>query len=729
MEREKALDMALGQIEKQFGKGAIMRMGDDTQVAVAAIPTGALSLDLALGVGGLPRGRVVEIYGPESSGKTTVALHAIAEAQKLGGIAAFIDAEHALDPKYAAALGVDIESLLVSQPDTGEQALEITDMLVRSGAVDIVVVDSVAALTPRAEIEGEMGDSHVGLQARLMSQALRKLAGTLSKSKTCAVFINQIREKIGVMFGCFDWSTQVTLADGSKESIGKIVNQRLPVEVLSYDERLGRIVPKRVTNWFDNGATDSFLSITVQRPDGNGRANFAATSNHLISTPSGWREAGDLQVGDLVVRATSFYLSDFQWEVVLGGLLGGSALSPNQNGFSARLRWGHGAKQTEYADWKASLFANIGTSRSTNAKGTVFHDMRPLPELADLRSAVSIGGKKVVSYDYLKRLTPLALAIWYTDNGTFTLRSKGLQERTRGAAGRSQKDARRSRSTACFVESGSANICVEALEPTSRARLQEHLRDEFGIEAKLVTTAGNALLRFSTSETAKFHRLIAPYVHPSMAYKLLPSERGKFDVEPVFDDVRYEPIVMPVLDVRRKPLPADRVPHRYDIEVEGTHNYFVDGVMVHNSPETQPGGRALKFYSSVRLDVRRIESLKDGTDFVGNRVRVKVVKNKVAPPFRQAEFDILFGEGISQEGSILDVGVDAGFIRKAGAWYTYDGEQLGQGRENARNFLREHDEVAAEIYKKVTEHLGLTPSEETGDSGDPEDSGDPDGIL
>jgi recombination protein RecA len=342
VERDKALDMALGQIEKQFGKGAIMRMGDDTQVAVAAIPTGALSLDIALGVGGLPRGRVVEIYGPESSGKTTVALHAIAEAQKAGGIAAFIDAEHALDPKYAAALGVDIESLLVSQPDTGEQALEITDMLVRSGAVDMVVIDSVAALTPRAEIEGEMGDSHVGLQARLMSQALRKLAGTLSKSKTCAVFINQIREKIGVMFG---------------------------------------------------------------------------------------------------------------------------------------------------------------------------------------------------------------------------------------------------------------------------------------------------------------------------------------------------------------------------------------------SPETQPGGRALKFYSSVRLDVRRIESLKDGTDFVGNRVRVKVVKNKVAPPFRQAEFDILFGEGISREGSILDVGVDAGFIRKAGAWYTYDGEQLGQGRENARTFLREHDDVAAEIYKKVTEHLGLTPSEQTGDDGDP------DGIL
>ncbi len=333
MERDKALDMALGQIERQFGKGAIMRMNDESIVRVPAIATGALSLDVALGIGGLPRGRVVELYGPESSGKTTVALHAIAEAQRAGGIAAFIDAEHALDPTYAAGLGVDVESLLVSQPDTGEQALEITDMLVRSGAVDLIVIDSVAALTPRAEIEGEMGDAHVGLQARLMSQALRKLAGTLNKSHTCAVFINQIREKVGVFFG---------------------------------------------------------------------------------------------------------------------------------------------------------------------------------------------------------------------------------------------------------------------------------------------------------------------------------------------------------------------------------------------SPETTPGGRALKFYSSVRLDVRRIESLKDGTDFIGNRVRVKVVKNKVAPPFKLAEFDILFGEGISREGSILDMGVEQGLIRKAGAWFTYNGEQLGQGRERAREFLREHDDVAAEIYKKVIERVGLVPTDVTG---------------
>src|SRR6187397_2486813 len=234
-DRDKALDMALSQIDKQFGKGSIMRMGEKGSMAIEAISTGALALDLALGIGGLPRGRITEIYGPESSGKSTLAMHVVAEAQRNGGVCAYIDAEHAMDPVYARAIGVDIDQLLISQPDTGEQALEIADMLVRSGAIDVVVIDSVAALTPRAEIEGEMGDSHVGLQARLMSQALRKLTANLNKTNTIMIFINQLREKIGVMFGCMSYGTRVTLADGTQEKIGKIVNQRLPVEVLSYD--------------------------------------------------------------------------------------------------------------------------------------------------------------------------------------------------------------------------------------------------------------------------------------------------------------------------------------------------------------------------------------------------------------------------------------------------------------------------------------------------------------
>jgi recombination protein RecA len=327
-DKDKALELALAQIDKQYGKGSVMRLGEDTRPPIAVIPTGSIALDVALGIGGLPRGRVVEIYGPESSGKTTVALHAVANAQRAGGIAAFIDAEHALDPEYAKALGVDTDALLVSQPDTGEQALEIADMLIRSGALDILVIDSVAALVPRAEIEGEMGDSHVGLQARLMSQALRKITGALSNSGTTAIFINQLREKVGVMFG---------------------------------------------------------------------------------------------------------------------------------------------------------------------------------------------------------------------------------------------------------------------------------------------------------------------------------------------------------------------------------------------SPETTTGGKALKFYASVRLDVRRIETMKDGGEAVGNRTRVKIVKNKVAPPFKQAEFDILYGQGISREGSLIDMGVDQAILRKSGAWYTYEGDQLGQGKENARRFLRDNPDIANEIEKRIKEKLGIGP--------------------
>ncbi len=695
MERDKALEMAVGQIEKQFGKGAIMKLGERGNVGVAAIPTGALALDIALGIGGLPRGRVVEVFGPEASGKSTLAMHVVAEAQRNGGMCAYVDAEHAMDPVYAAALGVNVDELLISQPDTGEQALEIADMLIRSSALDVVVIDSVAALVPRAEIEGEMGDAHVGLQARLMSQALRKLTANLNRSRTICIFINQLREKIGVMFGCFSYASCITLADGTQEKIGKIVNQRMPVEVLSYDPEAGKVVPKKVVNWFDNGPADLFLQFTVAKPGGNGRAQFGCTRNHQIRTPGGWREAQELAVGDRVMQAVPHRLSDFQWEVLLGGLMGDGALSPTGSGLGARFRFGHGTKQAEYADWKASLFSDIGTSRSVNAKGAVFHDVTPLPELAELREAVYIAGKKVLGDDYLKRLTPLSLAIWYMDDGTFTLRARGLQERTRDGSGRSE-------------------ICVEAMERTSRERLVSCLCDTWGIDAKLIERAGKAVLQFSKNETAKLHALIAPFVHPSMDYKLLPKYRGRFDIEPVFTPMRYELMPMPIVKIA--PKPPTRSMHRFDIEVEGSHNYLVDGVVVHNSPETTPGGRALKFYSSVRLDIRRVESIKDGTEIIGNRARVKVAKNKVAPPFKMAEFDIMYGKGISREGSLLDVGVDLGIVKKSGAWFTYEGEQLGQGRENAKQFFAENLDLMFEVSEKIKQAVGIEEISADGDS-------------
>ncbi|HVQ94339.1 MAG TPA: intein-containing recombinase RecA [Mycobacteriales bacterium] len=692
-DRDKALDVALAQIDKQFGKGSVMRLGDDTRAPIRVIPTGSIALDVALGVGGVPRGRVVEVFGPESSGKTTVALHIVANAQAAGGIAAFIDAEHALDPDYAQALGVDTDALLVSQPDTGEQALEIADMLVRSGALDVIVVDSVAALVPRAEIEGEMGDSHVGLQARLMSQALRKLTAALNNSGTTMIFINQLREKIGVMFGCLSYGTRVTLADGTQEKIGKIVNQRLPVEVLSYDPEVGKVVPKRVVNWFDNGPTEEFLQFTVARPGGNGRAQMGLTANHLVRTPGGWREAGELAAGDRVMIAQPHRLSGQQWQLILGGLMGDGALSASRvpGSLGTRFRMGHGARQVDYLDWKASVLGNLGQSRSTNSRGAAFLDLAPLPELAELRQAVYLGdGKKHLSWDYLKALTPLSLAVWYMDDGSFAIRAKGVQERTRDGSGRSE-------------------IVVEAMSPGSRERLVEHLADTFDLHPTLIAKGRRqvAALVFTKDETAKLHALIAPYVHPSMEYKLLPRYRGQFAVEPEFVEPTILPVPAVVTAVTVKP--KTRSMHRYDLEVEGSHNYLADGVVVHNSPETTTGGRALKFYSSVRLDIRRIETLKDGQEAIGSRTRVKVVKNKVASPFKQAEFDIVYGHGISREGSLIDVGVEQSFIRKSGAWYTYEGDQLGQGKENARTFLRDNPDLADEIEKKIKEKLGVGP--------------------
>jgi recombination protein RecA len=691
-DRAKSLDAVMAQIEKAHGKGAVMRLGDEVRVPIDVIPTGSIALDVALGIGGLPRGRVVEIYGPESSGKTTVALHAVANAQKAGGIAAFIDAEHALDPDYAQKLGVDTDALLVSQPDTGEQALEIADMLIRSGAIDIIVIDSVAALVPRAEIEGEMGDSHVGLQARLMSQALRKLTGTISSTNTTMIFINQLREKIGVMFGCFSYDTQVTLADGSTEKIGKIVNQKLPVEVRTYDVELNEIVNRPVTNWFDNGVAEHFLQFGVEKSGGSSRSQFAATDNHLIRTPGGWRDAGELKVGDRVLANETARLSDQQLQLVLGGLMGDARLAPNPSDrHGVRFRMGQGEKPVEYLDWKASLFANIAQSHDVNAKGAAFVDLAPLPELGELSEVVYWGdGKTHLTDDYLKLLSPLALAVWFMDGGSFTERSLGLQQPAAG--GRSRVE-----------------FCVEAMSEASRVRLADYLRDVHGVDSRLSTRGApkQAVLAMTHAGSDKLLELVAPYVHPSMDHKLLSPLRGQFAVEPQF--VEPSQVLVPARVLSVEVMAQTRSMHRFDIEVAGTHNYFVDGVMVHNSPETTTGGKALKFYASVRLDVRRIETLKDGTDPVGNRTRVKVVKNKVAPPFKQAEFDIIYGYGISREGGLIDMGVEHGFVRKAGAWYTYEGDQLGQGKENARSFLKDNPDLSDEIEKKIKEKLGIGP--------------------
>jgi recombination protein RecA len=683
-DRRQALDLALSQIERQFGKGAVMRLGAGRPLEeIAVIPTGAIVLDVALGVGGLPRGRVTEIYGPESSGKTTLALHVVAEAQRLGGTAAFIDAEHALDPIYAKKLGVNTDELLIAQPDTGEQALEIAETLVRSNAVDVIVVDSVAALVPRAELDGDMGDSLPGLQARLMSQALRKLTAAIARSGTVMIFINQIREKIGVMFGCFDYNTRVVLADGSTEKIGKIVNQRLAVDVLSWDPSTGRIEPRPVVNWFNNGRAERFLQFEVEGGR-SGRRRFAATENHVIFTPDGEVRAGELSVGDQVLVSVKDYeLTDDQWQIVVGGSFGDGSL--RQVGtHAATFRVGHGEAQKDYLRWKHEMLSPFSRAIKPTGNGFGF-DTLAMPALADLRAEYYGADGRIAAAAALDRLDARGLAVWYGDDGSFA-----------GSYARWGK--------------GKAVLYNSALKGESRARVVEAMAR---LRIGRPRDDGRGFW-FTAEQTAVLHELIAPYVHPSVDYKLHPSQRGRFAWHAILTPrdlkgaERLRAVSARVANICVKP--PTRSMHRFDIEIEGNHTYLVDGVVVHNSPETTTGGRALKFYASIRMDVRRIETIKHGTDAMGSRTKVKVVKNKLAPPFREAEFDMIYGEGISKSGTILDAGVEQSIIEKSGTWFSYKGERIGQGRENAKKWLQENQTVLMDLEMKIRETLGLRPA-------------------
>jgi len=685
-DRKQALDLAIASIDRQFGKGAIMRLGQGGVIdEISVIPTGALSLDVALGIGGIPRGRVTEIYGPESSGKTTLALHIIAEAQHGGGTAAFIDAEHALDPIYAKNLGVNTDELLISQPDTGEQALEIAETLVRSNAVDVIVIDSVAALVPRAELDGDMGDSLPGLQARLMSQALRKLTAAIARSGGAVIFIKQIREKIGVMFGCFHYTTRVVLADGSTEKIGKLVNQRREVEVLSYDSRTGRIEPRRIVNWFDNGRADQFIQFEVEGGR-SGRRRFGATENHVIFTPNGPTTAGDLEVGDeVLVSVRDYDLTPDQWQVVLGGTFGDGSLR-KVGTHVASFRVGHSEEQKDYLRWKHSMLAPFSSAIRRTGNGFGF-DTLAMPALADLRSHYyGVGRERVARAAALDRLDIRGLAVWYADDGSFM-----------GSYARWGK--------------GKAVLYNTALQGESRARVAG-LFERLGIGCPRDDGRGFWL---SSEQTATFHRMIAPYVHPSMDFKLHPSERGRFEWQPALEEsvapltARAYLRAVPARILKRYVKPVTRSTHRFDLEIEGNHTYLVDGVIVHNSPETTTGGRALKFYSSIRLDIRRQETIKNGTESIGVPTKVKVVKNTLSPPFREAEFDVIYGEGISKEGSVLDAAVEQNLVEKSGTWHTYKTERIGQGRENAKKYLKDNPKVLADLEVKVRAALGLKP--------------------
>jgi recombination protein RecA len=528
----------------------------------------------------------------------------------------------------------------------------------------------------------------------MMSQAMRKLAGNLNRTQTLCILTNQIREKVGVMFGCFHYDARVVLADGRTEKIGKIVNKRLPVEVMSMDPETGKISPRKVIDYYDNGETDDWLQFEVEAGGGSGLRKFACTPNHTIFTPEGERTAGEIEEGDEVLVATKRYaLSDDQMKLIMGSLLGDGSLRYASD-HNVAFRVGHGERQREYCEWKRDMLEPFAHRIGRTGNGIGF-DTIPMRQLAVLHDAVyAAAGGRTVSDELIDELDARAIAAWYCDDGTF-----GGSYKRWGH--------------------GKPSICAKALSRDDRERLAARC-EQLGMGKPTVTDRGH--LMWSGERAESFHEQIAPYVHPSLDYKLHPSLRGRFAWHPrnggedLSSDLAARTSLVPVAGkvVRRYRKPTPPPSHerpskrrRYDLQIDGNHTYLVDHVVVHNSPETQPGGRALKFYASQRLDIRRIETLKDGTEAVGNRVRVKVVKNKVAAPFRQAEFDIEFGKGVSTSGCLIDLGLEHNIVSKSGSFFSYGSDRLGQGRGNAKAHLDANPAVAKEIEDKIYAALGV----------------------
>ena len=679
-QKRQALETTLANLSKQFGAGTFVNLRDKSASNIPAISTGSLAIDDAIGIGGIPEGRIVEIYGPEASGKTTLTLSIIAQAQKAGKICAFIDAENALDLAYARKLGVNTDDLILTQENTVETCLEIADALIRSNSVDLIVLDSVAAMSPRAELEGEMGDSHMGLQARLMSQGLRKMTGAAKANNCTVIFINQIRMKIGVMFGCFHYNARVLLSNGKTEKIGKIVNNKMNVKVMSYNDSTGQIEAKPIQDWYDNGKATQFWNLKVQKPYGNGHSYLPIGDDHLIPTPTGERRFLDLKIGDEVFGKHKKYLTKEQFEFCIGSILGDGSIRAQKEGFP-KMRFGHGVNQNEYCKWKQKVFNKnfIGYQGYTNKKQYRF-DTKATSELLVLDNKIKKFNSWNIPQEVVDQISLLSLAIWYLDDGTF---------------GGSYKK----------YGNGKSYICAKSMTIDTLERIISKLKT-FGLNPSLVNNGHNRGIIFYGENNYIFHQMIAKYIPKCMEYKLHPTLRGlekhKFDNSNLPTDIL---IPVKILDIYKKPSENSRATHKFDIEVKDNHNYFVDGVLVHNSPETTTGGNALKFYASVRIDIRRKGSLKVGDEVVGNETGVKIVKNKVGAPFRTADTEILYGKGFNIEGELIDFGVKHKLIEKSGAWYSYNGAKIGQGKANACEWIRENPEEAAKIDAKLREIL------------------------
>lgn len=668
-----ALNAALSKIEKNFGQNAIIKMDKEHIIECDTCSTGSLTLDMALGVGGLPYGRIVEIFGPESSGKTTMMLHVIAAAQKEGKTCAFIDAEHAFDPVYAQALGVDIKSLYFSQPDDGESALNIAEILVNSGAMDVIVIDSVAALTPRSEIEGEMGDSHVGLQARMMSQALRKLTPTVKKNNTLIVFINQIRMKIGVMFGCLHAKNKITFTDGRKFTIKEIVENRIEGNVWSYNEKTHQMEAKPIVDWHYNGDVNShrdYLKITAQNPKTKEKSKVYVTKNHEILTQKGWIEAQNLNIGDTVYNN-----SPNNYDNVFGFIQGCLASGYASVNMDYQLEFEKIPHLPEkYLNWKKQKM--LGNEKNQQfVLSSIIKDENDLLKIFETSNNI---------------ISDLAMSVWFTENG--------------------------------FLDEDDEFHLLVNLDDVELATKLSLLLNQNNYPNKVVSSDDKYQILFTDSQ--KLIAVLSKYGNLEVLNELY----GLQDLVSYFNwkgllHVNQEHVKASKLE---EYLASDNVSEvikieymskksfnhefgKYDITVQDNHNYLVGntnpkstgGIIVHNSPETTTGGNALKFYASVRLDIRRTGQIKKGDEVVGNETKVKVIKNKVAPPYKEANFEIIYGKGVNISAEILDLSVKLGLVDKSGAWYSYNGAKIGQGKDNACVWLNNNPEVKEKLYETI----------------------------
>jgi recombination protein RecA len=674
--KDNELNATLDRINKAYGQGTIMRLGDAPVSDIPSIDSGSIALNQALGVGGYPRGRVVEIYGPESTGKTTLALHAIAQVQKNRGVAAIVDAEHAFDKLYAEKIGVDVDSLLISQPDNGEEGLEVADQLVRSGRVQIVVIDSVAALTPKSELEGEMGDSKLGLQARLMSQALRKLSGNISKTNTCCIFINQLREKIGVMFGCFHYDTLLNFSDGRSIPIGEVVDNKIKGKVWTWNDD-GFFEEKKITAWHDNGKVDvknDFIHIQTQSINGKGRFGFTCTPFHKVLTYRGWRSAISLRHGDKLISKYTEIINGTLFNFLSGMLVGDLTIHIRyKNTGALKLRDNVNAN---YVEWKISKLNKYIKFNKYKINTGYIYTSEFLYEFAKIKDELQDRDPMFL----LSNFSHLGFALWIMDDGHYD-----------------EKD------------SHSRYIISVKRYSDNPKKLDQIVQGINNVGYNCQARYCDGGIVFNKKETHKIAKSIYKYVPECMQYKLPEEYRGYYNDFELYNEPQIKKEFVSVVGKRYASDRQMRNKRKFDISVEDNHNYMVggsqNGIVVHNSPETTTGGNALKFYASVRLDIRRIGQIKNGEQVVGNSTRVKAVKNKVAPPFRKAEFDIMYGEGISRAAELIDLGVQHGVIKQNGSWYSYGETKLGQGKETVRLLLKDNEELAEEIEKKILDKM------------------------